>query len=94
MAFGTNNRAPRSGQSSDDSKDWKAAAFINMYLPNAGGGKTKLHAIPLKEADGNHKALIDLFEKDPEAAAKLVISALVVEYRRNERSAESAFKLG
>lgn len=92
MAFGTNSRAPRSTQSDD--KDWKASAFINMYLPNAGGGKTKLHAIPLKDSDSNHKALIDLFEKDPEAAAKVVLGAMVVEYRRNERSAESAFKLG
>lgn len=62
MAFNP-NRAPAA---STDNDSWKAQAFINIYLPKAGGeGKMKIGAIPLKASNKYEAALIAKLSSEP-----------------------------
>lgn len=52
-----NSSAPSNNAQSNDS--WKAAGFINLYLPGGKNGTTKLGAIPLKLANADEKRMFD-----------------------------------
>ncbi len=85
------NFAPRS-QAPAQSDDWKAQAFINLYLPNQDGKRTKLGAIPLKASKANEAKLMEWLAADPTRAEQLA-KALIVEFRSAEPQAGSEFKL-
>lgn len=55
------NTAPNNTQANDS---WKAAGFINLYIPGGKNGTTKLGAIPLKLANADEKALFDWLKAD------------------------------
>lgn len=65
---------------SNGNTDWKADAFINIFLPRKDGSRMKLGFIALK---GDHKEqakIIELLRKDPEALERLR-SKLVLEFK-------------
>jgi hypothetical protein len=63
----------------------RADAFANLYLPkkNADGspGRYKFGAIALYKDKLTEKKLIEMFEKDPEGVAKLLVGKMTIEYR-------------
>lgn len=93
MAFDLDNgNKSRNGNSNDES--WKAQGFLNLYLPSptAKSGRRKLGAIPLRDKDDNEKSLRAWIETNPEAACKMILSKLVIEY--NAADSAPGFELG
>lgn len=60
---------------------WKAQGFINLYLPNKNGTRSKLGFIALKDSIENHRILIEFLEKDPEAGAAKLLELLQIDYK-------------
>jgi len=91
MAFSSN--AQRSNNNNTNNADWKAQGFLNFYLPNRKGERTKLGAIPLKDGKNNEKLLREWIEKDIDAAVAVLMKNIVIEYRSATPSDDSAFAL-
>ena len=91
MAFRTNTVA--AAQSDNNQESWKAAGFVNLYLPSTEGGKRKkLGAIPLRANKPSEAALLEWLKKDPANAAKL-LSKLDIDFQSVEASAAIGFAL-
>lgn len=60
LRFNTGS-APSNNAQRDDS--WKAAGYINLYVPGA-EGKTKLGAVALKASNADEKRLFDWLKAD------------------------------
>jgi hypothetical protein len=79
--------------------EWKAAGFLNLSLPkkNADGSVSYVKlgtGIPLRLSKANEKKLYDMCQKDPEAAAKVILQHLRIEFRSAEPvAADFAFEL-
>lgn len=74
----------------------KAAGFINLYLPDANGGRAKLGAISLKLSSAQEKKLFEACDKSPEAAEKImasILSKMILEFRSAEKPAGSGFDI-
>ncbi len=78
MAFNRGNAVRNDAPEADG---WKAQGFINLYLPNKNGTRTKLGFIALKDSNVNHKMLIEFLEKDPEAGIAKLLENLQMDYR-------------
>lgn len=81
MAFafntpGSNNNAQAAGQTNEQ---WKAEAFINLWVRRADGSRAKLGAIPLKGTRNFDKALIERLQQ--EGAVEALIAALEVDFQ-------------
>lgn len=59
MAFQSAANNNRNSQRDEQNDNWKAQAFINIYVPRADGSKAKIGAIPLKTAKKLEAALIE-----------------------------------
>ena len=88
------NTAPSAASSNNA---WeKAAGFINLSLPNASGGNSKLGAIPLKLSNAQEKKLFEACNKSPEAAQAIMVSILaklVLEFRSAEPKEGAGFDI-
>ena len=62
MAFERNNRTNQNQANQND--DWKAQAFINIYIPTPDGGRRKLGSIPLRESKSFEKAVIERLKEE------------------------------
>lgn len=51
-------------QSADQNENWKATAFINVYVNAGEGNKRKLIGIPLKESKAFDRSLIERLQQD------------------------------
>jgi hypothetical protein len=92
MAF-TNTSAGRNNRGNEAQYDtWKAQGFLNLYLPNRDGKRTKLGAIPLKEGRPNEKALIEWLKEDS-SRVEIILQKLELEYRSSEPTEGSKFDL-
>jgi hypothetical protein len=93
MAF-RNSNAQRNDDR--DQQGWKAAGFINMYLPmkrsDGSIANVKLNAVPLK-AD-THKALLDLLTKDPEGTIEKIKQHLILDFRPANVNEGAVFAFG
>lgn len=75
---------------------WKAAGFLNIYLPSRDGGKVKLGAIPLKKSNPREAELSDWLRDDPSADnARLnkLLMSLIIEYNVAEQTDAKNFAL-
>ena len=91
MAFRTNTAA--AAQTNDNQESWKAAGFVNLYLPSTDGGKRKkLGAIPLRANKPSEAALLEWLKKDPANVEKL-LSKLELDFQSVEASAAIGFAL-
>lgn len=71
----------------------KAVGFINFFLPNVGGGRRKVGAIPCREMYANERALAEWFAADPAGRAALFLGMLQVEYNASTPAEDTAFDL-
>ena len=91
MAFRTNTAAAQTNDNNQES--WKAAGFVNLYLPSTDGGKRKkLGAIPLRANKPAEAALLEWLKKNPDNAAKL-LSKMEIDFQSVEASAAIGFAL-
>ncbi len=73
--------------------DWKATAFINLFLNRKNGTKMKLGFIALKENDPEHVQLMTWIEADPETRLPALLEKLVLDYRRIEAKSDDGLDL-
>ncbi len=84
--FNTNTAA---AQANDD---WKAQAFLNIWLPTKSGGKRKVGAIPLKTSRAGDAQLID-FLSGGEDALRSLANKLEFDFQLSGGNPENAFDL-
>ena len=85
--FNTNTQA--AAQANDD---WKAQAFLNVWLPTKAGGRRKVGAIPLKISRASDAQLIDFLSGGEEALRSLV-NKLEFDFQLSGGNPENAFDL-
>ena len=73
-------------------QDWKASAFVNIFVVRKNGTKCKLGFIALKEQDPEHLQLMRWLEED-EANLEKLQSKLVLDYRAVEAKADDGLDL-
>ena len=61
MAFKNSASRP---QQSEQNENWKATAFINVYVNVGEGNKRKLIGIPLKESKAFERALLERLQQE------------------------------
>lgn len=84
----------KSGNSNNSSNsDWKATAFINLFLNRKNGTKMKLGFIALKENDPEHVQLMSWIEADPENRLPALLEKLVLDYRHVEAKSDDGLDL-
>lgn len=88
----TNGNVANFGAFNNQNASWKADGFINLYLPNKGGGRRKLGAIKLFDNKPAEAGLRAWLEEDPNRALEL-LQKLEIEYNSAEGSDESGFAL-
>lgn len=97
MAFDTTNGSNSgSNRGNDRTNDdsWKAHGFINLYVKNKAGTRTKLGTIPLKAANAREKQLSDWLANDPEKTnLGMLANAIEVEYNPADTGDASHFDL-
>ena len=86
--FNTNTAAAQA----NNSEDWKAQAFINVWLPTKAGGKRKVGAIPLKTSRAGDAQLID-FLSGGEEALRTLVNKLEFDFQLSGGNPDSAFDL-
>lgn len=85
----SNNRGGQSG----NNDDWKASAFINLFLPRKNGGRMKLGFIALKESNVDQAKLIAWVKEDPEARLASLLTKLEIEFHEVGSKDESDLDL-
>lgn len=64
-----------------NNQDWKADAFINLFLPRKDGSRMKLGFCALKTSSQDQKQLIDWIKEDPEGHLEILKQKLVIEFK-------------
>ena len=62
MAF--KNQSNARNQQSEQNENWKAQAFINVYVATGEGNRRKLIGIPLKESKAFERMLIERLKEE------------------------------
>lgn len=76
--FNTNNGSGRNGNAgnsgsntSERNDNWKAHGFLNVYVANKSGGRSKLGFIPLKTSNARELQLSEWLAGDDEQKSRL-----------------------
>ena len=77
----------------NNSDDWKAQAFLNVWLPTKGGGKRKVGAIPLKVSRAGDAQLIEFLASGGEDALRSLVNKLEFDFQLSGGNPENAFDL-
>lgn len=62
-------------------QDWKADAFLNLFLPRKDGSRMKLGFCALKMSQQDQKQLIDWIKESPEEHLEILKQKLVIEFK-------------
>ena len=73
--------------------DWKAQAFLNVWLPTKGGGKRKVGAIALKTSRAGDAQLIEFLTSGGEDALRSLVNKLEFDFQLSGGNPENAFDL-
>lgn len=73
--------------------DWKASAFVNIFVTRKNGTRCKLGFIALKEQDPEHAQLMGWIEADPETRLPALLNKFVLDYRRIEEKQDDGLDL-
>lgn len=74
------DRQNGNNSNSQGNSEWKASAFVNVYLPRKDGTRMKLGFIALKGDHVEQKRVLDTLRADPEAIERLK-SKIVLEFK-------------
>lgn len=84
MAFQrTLTTGPSNGSTNGQNDDWKAQAFINLYVPTPDGGKRKLGSIALRDSKPFEKAVIARLQE--EGGLEALREALIVDFQMADK---------
>jgi hypothetical protein len=61
--------------------DWKADAFLNLFLPRKDGSRMKLGFCALKMSQQDQAQLINWVKEDPEGHLEILKQKLVIEFK-------------
>lgn len=75
-----------------NNSDWKASAFINLFITRKNGSRMKLGFIALKSDDPEHLQLMEWLEADEGNLEKLA-TKLVLDYRVVEEKTDDGLDL-
>jgi hypothetical protein len=78
MAFDRNGSAPGSTNANDEK--WKAAGFVNIYLPQPDGTRRKVGAIALKKANVFEAAVAKRLAEGGEAVLEAFANAIEISF--------------
>ena len=90
--FDKKNGNTRNNQSGNND-DWKADAFLNVFLPRRNGTRMKLGYFPLKENNIDQAKLIAWIKEDPEGRLSALLDKLVIEFHEVANQNESDLDL-
>ncbi len=77
-----------SGNTQSNNTDWKADAFINLFLPRKDGSRMKLGFCALKMSQQDQQQLINWLKEDPEGHLEALKQKLILEFKElNQASA-------
>lgn len=93
MAFNLDGGAARNNQSAQTNENWKAQAFINLFLPTGDGGRRKIGSIPLRANKPAEKQVIDYLQEDDSRMGAL-LSKLEGDFQLADGSTGALFDLG
>ena len=79
--FDRNQGNTRSNNSGNGNGDWKADAFLNLFLPRKDGSRMKLGFCALKLSQADQGQLIQWIKEDPEAHLEILKQKLVIEFK-------------
>ncbi len=73
----------KSGNNSNNSgnADWKADAFLNLFLPRKDGSRMKLGFCALKMSQQDQAQLVNWIKEDPEGHLEILKAKLVIEFK-------------
>ena len=93
MAFNTNNGSGNNNAAEAKDEAWKAHGFLNVYVKNNAGGRTKLGSIPLKKANEREQKLSQWLAGDDDAGTRLnrLLSECVFEFNVADNGTASDF---
>jgi hypothetical protein len=83
MAFAFNK--PASETTATAQADWKATAFLNIWVRRADGSRAKIGAIPLKDQRNFDKALIQRLQQ--EDGIEALVKALELDFQMADKPA-------
>ena len=83
----------RNSNSGNNSADWKADAFLNVFLPRRNGTRMKLGFFALKENNVDQSKLIAWIKEDPENRLHTLLDKLVIEFHEVNQRDESDLDL-
>ncbi len=86
--FNTNTAAQ-----ANNSDDWKAQAFLNVWLPTKAGGRRKVGAIPLKVSRASDAQLIEFLTSGGKDALRSLVNKLEFDFQLSGGNPDSAFDL-
>jgi hypothetical protein len=91
MAF--NNTSKQATLNNGPSNNnWKATAFLNLYLPDKDGGRRKVGFVALKENRSIDRQLIEFLQAD-EGNVEVLLGKLQLEFNMADGSDSSALAL-
>lgn len=90
MAFGNGNTAANATETNDQ---WKAAGFLNVYLPNLDGSDSKLGALSLRLNDEQHVMLNTWISEDPVARTEILKTKMKVVWNSSTKKPGKGFDL-
>lgn len=90
--FDKKNGNTRNNQSGNND-DWKADAFLNVFLPRRNGTRMKLGYFALKENNIDQAKLIAWIKEDPEGRLASLLDKLVIEFHEVSNQEESDLDL-
>jgi len=85
MTFKFNKPASSETTSTAASPDWKATAFLNIWVRRADGSRAKIGAIPLKDQRNFDKALIARLQQ--EDGVEALLKALELDFQMADKPA-------
>jgi hypothetical protein len=93
MAFNLNGTTENNSATDRANSNWKKSqGFINIFVPNVGGGRRKLGSIGLKADKPAEAKLLAFLEEDPSRIGLLMARA-EFDYQSAEGSEDSGFDL-
>ena len=71
----------KNSNSNSSNQDWKADAFLNLFLPRKDGSRMKLGFCALKMNQQDQKQLIDWIKESPDEHLEILKAKLVIEFK-------------
>lgn len=81
------------GGRNNQSDDWRADAFLNLFIPRKNGSRMKLGFCALKSTNVDQAKLIEWLREDPETRLANLLGKLIIEFHEVGNTDESDLDL-